>query len=202
MASGAVPYRSQMGDPSWTEAIVERCADPCEDPSWVDYGFASPVDYRFWARRMCGLACLESILGHWGIAHPNRYGLLIDAIGYQVYQVRNDGSVYGLVYEPFQHWVATRFGISCEIVTHSDCAGFTRQLDIDALGMASVSPEIRHPNRKNIRKGGHLVLVTGQTESDVFFHNPSGFGANQANVCMQKERFETFFAGRGLILRR
>jgi hypothetical protein len=62
-----VPYYSQWGSPDFVRAIVEDNADPCDDPAWQRGGFTDPERYRFWAKRLCGLTCLESALDFWKI---------------------------------------------------------------------------------------------------------------------------------------
>ena len=67
-----VPYYSQWGSPEWVRHIVEQQGDPCDDPAWRRSGFDDPERYRFWAKRLCGLTCLESALDYWRIGHAPR----------------------------------------------------------------------------------------------------------------------------------
>jgi hypothetical protein len=57
-----------MGIASRRRAIVVDTPDPCDDPLWSEAGFGSEDEYRFWSRRICGLACLQSVLAE--IAAP------------------------------------------------------------------------------------------------------------------------------------
>jgi len=75
-----VPYYTQWGSPEWVGPIVEQHRDPCDDPEWRRSGFMNPERYRFWAKRLRGLTCLESALDYWRIGHApscstKRYGM-------------------------------------------------------------------------------------------------------------------------------
>lgn len=196
------PYRSQWSDPSWVEAIAVGNADPCADPTWVKHGFPSEHDYRYWTKRVCGLACLESILDHWGISRPNRFVLLQEAIRNEVYVPKDDGSVLGLVYRPFATWTGDYFGLAVEPIVRASLPDFLASIPSGGFGMASVSQEIRNPMRPRISSsnGGHLVLVLGQEDGSVVFHNPSGVPPYQAFATLAIDRFSDFFAGQGMAI--
>jgi hypothetical protein len=198
----AVPYYSQWGSAEWVAPIVERGADPCEDPGWRASGFAQADDYRFWAKRLCGLTCLESALDYWGIAHAPRAALLEDALRHGVYRVREDGGVDGLIYRPFAGWVEAAFGVRVEVMTDEGIEASAARLDADTLAMVSVSPEIRYPERTNERQGGHLILLHGRGDGGVWFHNPSGIAPYQADAWLPYETFARFHARRGMTLTR
>jgi hypothetical protein len=197
-----VPYYSQWGSPEWVARIVQDQADPCDDPLWRRSGFLTPADYRFWAKRLCGLACLESALDYWGIAHGSRADLLDAALGHGVYRVRDDGGVDGLIYRPFAGWVEAAFGVRVEVLTDEAIEDTAARLSAETLAIVSVSPEIRWPEHPNERRGGHLILLHGRGDGGVWFHNPSGIAPYQADAWLPCESVARFYARRGMALTR
>ncbi len=197
-----VPYYSQWGSPDWVARIVEEGADPCDDPGWRASGFALPGDYRFWAKRLCGLTCFESALDYWGIAHASRAGLLEEALRHGVYRLREDGGVDGLIYRPFAIWAEAAFGVRVAVMTDEDIEASAARLDAETLAIVSVSPEIRYPDRENARQGGHLILLHGRSDGGVWFHNPSGVAPYQADAWLPYETVARFHARRGMALTR
>jgi len=195
-----VPYRSQWGHPDWVERIAVHAADPCADPDWRRSGFADADRYRFWAQRLCGLACLEAALDYWRIAHAPRAALLDDALRHGVYRLRDDGGVDGLIYRPFAQWLAAEFGIRVAVLTDEPIETTAARIGPDTLAIASVSAEIRYPARANARRGGHLVLLHGRGDGGVWFHNPSGVAPYQADAWLPYETVARFHARRGMTL--
>jgi hypothetical protein len=197
-----VPYFSQWSDPAHAVAVVECGADPCADPSWRDGGFDDPAHYRFWARRLCGLACLESMLAHWRLPRPARRALLERALERGAYRLRDDGSVHGLVYEPFSAWLAADFGLHVEVLGDAPLPALYRAIDRHSMAIASVGSNVREPHAAQPRRGGHLVLLHGHDDHGVWLHNPSGGAGGQADVCLPTPTLERFYGGRGMIVRR
>jgi hypothetical protein len=197
-----VPYYAQWGSPEWVRPIVEEGADPCADPAWMRSGFTDPERYRFWAKRLCGLTCLESLLDYWAIAHVPRAQLLDEALRHEVYRLRDDGGVEGLIYRPFGTWVECAFGLRVEVLGAVTLADLAARIDENTLAIASVSPEIRYPERPNARQGGHLVLLHGRDANGVWFHNPSGVAPHQADAYLPFDQMTRFFAGRGMTIAR
>lgn len=201
MRNTGVPYYSQWGSPEWVRPIVEDNADPCDDPAWQQTGFTEPDHYRFWAQRLCGLTCLESALDYWGIAHAPRASLLEEALRHEVYRMREDGGVDGLIYRPFAGWAQQAFGLEVDVLPEVELQEIAARIDADTLAIISVSPEIRRPLAPNEQRGGHLILLHGRDGEGVWFHNPSGVGAYQADVYMAFATVGRFYAGRGMTLR-
>jgi len=197
-----VPYHSQWRSPELVAEIVARRIDACDDPRWQETGFEDSEHYRFWSWKLCGLACLESALDYWSIAHGSRLDLLQRALEYGVYRVRDDGGVDGLIYRPFATWLADDFDLQVEVFGDHTLGEITSQLDETTLAIASVSPEIRQPDAANERRGGHLVLLHGRSPQGVWFHNPSGVPPQQADVFLPYPVFSRFYAQRGMTLRR
>ncbi|MGF6774311.1 hypothetical protein P3T18_006826 [Paraburkholderia sp. GAS199] len=197
-----VPYYTQWGSPDWVRPIVEERRDPCDDPAWQRSGFTDPERYRFWAKRLCGLTCLESVLDYWRIAHASRAALLDEALQHGVYRLREDGGVDGLIYRPFAQWVGAAFGIDVDVLPQATLEELATRIDHDTFVIASVSPEIRYPDRPNERRGGHLVLLHGRDREGVWFHNPSGIAPHQADAYLPLATMARFYAGRGMVLTR
>ncbi|HEY4294891.1 MAG TPA: C39 family peptidase [Paraburkholderia sp.] len=195
-----VPYYTQWGSPDWVRHIVEQQGDPCDDPDWRRSGFADPQRYRFWAKRLCGLTCLESALDYWRIGHPPRAALLDEALRHGVYRMREDGGVDGLIYRPFAEWTAGAFGIQVDVLPQAPLEEIAARLNPATLAIVSVSSEIRYPDRPNQRQGGHLILLHGRDCDGVWFHNPSGIAPQQANVYLPFATMKRFYAGRGMTL--
>lgn len=197
-----VPYHSQWGSPEWVARIAEDGVDPCGDPQWRRSGFAQPDIYRFWAQRLCGLACFESALDYWGIAHGTRAQLLESALHHGVYLMREDGGVDGLIYRPFAAWVEAEFGVRVEVLVDEAIEDTAARIASDTLAIVSVSPEIRRPERPNQDRGGHLILLHGRGDGGVWFHNPSGVAPYQADAWLDCETVARFHARRGMTLTR
>jgi hypothetical protein len=197
-----VPYFSQWGSPEWVARIAEDGVDPCGDPQWRRSGFAEAEAYRFWAPRLCGLACLESALDYWGIAHGTRADLLEAALRHGVYRMREDGGVDGLIYRPFADWVEAEFGVCVEVMTDEAIEDTAARVSSDTLAIVSVSAEIRRPERPNHERGGHLILLHGRGDGGVWFHNPSGVAPYQADAWLPYETVARFHARRGMALTR
>lgn len=71
--------------------------------------------------------------------------------------------------------------------------------------IASVSSQIRfasqQPHLKPITQGGHLILITSLSKNGIFYHDPSGlYGQSQENAFLGIDRFNDFFAGRGMAI--
>lgn len=198
------PYHSQWSDPDWNLPIVEQGVDPCLDPVWSKHGFNSPEEYRFWARRSCGLACLESVLDFCNITRPSRFLLLQAALRWGVYRVGPDRSVFGLIHQPFVEWLEKDFSIPARAVAHQNMTSFLNQIPSAGLALASVSQYIRRPDRPRVSSfnGGHLVLVIEQCAGDILFHNSSGVPPYQSLAKLNSATFASYFAGRGIVLER
>ena len=197
-----VPYYSQWGSPEWVRPIVEEDADPCDDPAWQRSGFTEREHYRFWAQRLCGLTCLESALDFWGIGHAPRAALLDEALRHEVYRMREDGGVDGLIYRPFASWAEQAFGLQVEVLPDATLEEIATRIDSGTMAIISVSPEIRRPHEPNAQRGGHLILLHGRDPDGVWFHNPSGIAPYQSDVYMPFATLARFYAGRGLTLTR
>lgn len=195
-------FQSQWGTLRATEEVVLRGGDSAPLHDWRADRFASADEFRFWARHVCGLACLRSVLGSWHDTDVALAELLRGALREGALVLHTDGTVGGLYYRPFLEWVGTRFGMNGEVVERTPVAELVGRVDDDTVAIVSVSPEIRWPQRANERRGGHLVLVYGGSEGMVEFHNPSGVTGSASAVRLDIDTFSRFAAGRGMLLRR
>ncbi|MFF2052040.1 hypothetical protein ACFVU2_10615 [Leifsonia sp. NPDC058194] len=196
------PYESQWGDLEYNEPLIVRGEAPGRHHDWRADGYASETEYEFWAAHVCGLACLRSVLRAWrpelGIVPMAE---LIEGAVRAGALVRREDTVDGLYYRPFLAWIADEFGIDGEVVERTPTAGFLPLVRPGQVVLASVSPEIRWPQRPNERRGGHLVLVHGREGDRFIFHNPSGIAEMAADATADVETFARFHAERGMVLR-
>lgn len=196
-----VPYVSQWADPAFNERIAAG-TDPCEDPSWRSTGFTDPDDYRFWARRICGLACFQAILAYYDIPALSNKALLARALEEDAYRLREDGGVEGLIYDPFLAFATRDFPLKGQVLRHCDVQQIESVLPEDGFLIWSVSTEIRRPAKKNIRDAGHLILIHSADRNGCRFHNPSGVAPEQADVAMSYDVLERFSSKRGMVIER
>ncbi len=197
------PYESQWGDIRCNEALIVHGRDPAEIHDWRQSGYVSVEDYRFWSRHVCGLACLRSVLRGWMPDAPvPPMGYLLERAVEHAALTLNDDGVRGLYYRPFLAWIAEEYGLQGQVVEHSTARDHFVGVGVGRVAFASVSSEIRYPDRPNTRRGGHLVLVHAFDGSTVTFHNPSGVNGTADGASLDIETFERFYAGRGMIVRR
>ncbi|WP_083253960.1 C39 family peptidase [Pandoraea sp. ISTKB] len=195
-----VPYTSQWGRKELNEDIINNSIDPCDDVTWKNSGFNEKCDYKFWSRRICGIACLESILSYANIRFDNRRKLILRAINWGAYEVPRKGVVNGLIYEPFCRWISNEFDIKSEIYKNNDLLEIIDKISESHMIISSVSTEIRTPHLPNFRRGGHLILLHGIEGNDIYFHNPSGIPPFQQDAHLSVEHMERFHARRGIII--
>jgi hypothetical protein len=201
MAPPAPPYYSQWETPQLVRAILRGQILAREDPAWASSGAVTPEEYEWWGRRVCGMACLRSVLAARGITPPPTVTLAKSVLAAGGYRYRADGGLDGLIYAPFVRWLATEWSIDAEVAAPLTVSSVSTAVDAGAMVMASVSPEIRRPGASPSRLGGHLVLVHDRTATELTFSNPSGDTAdNQAGARVTYGQFRAVFAGRGVII--
>ena len=86
------------------------------------------------------------------------------------------------------------------MITELDPARLTAELEAGRLIIASVHPEIRHPDNDPPGTGGHLVLVTGRADDLVTFHDPAGHTPEAGVATLPMPVFDRFAARRGVAL--
>lgn len=203
------PYVSQWGALEANALRVIDGDDPSDVVDWAALGFSSPHDYLSWSDRSCGVACLESLLSSLALPVPARAPLIDELVEAGAYVV-GAAQVAGLVYEPCVRWLRARWGLEASAHRSLGLRGIGDALARDRLVIASVSPEIRWPQRQPATRGGHLVLVYAAHDDGFVFHNPSGLPASKADGGMETARgavlgpesFDRFFARRGITVSR
>jgi hypothetical protein len=197
------PYESQWGDLACNEPLIEHGTNPAIFFDWASDGYPSEAEYLFWSRHICGLACLRSVLRAW-TPHQGEIAMyeLIQRAQQRKALVRAEETVQGLLYQPFVDWVRDDFGIDGTVHPIVEAPGLLEHVRDGQVAFASVSSEIRYPERPNARRGGHLVLIHAVENSRITLHNPSGIGESAQNATVDVTTFERFFAHRGVTLRK
>jgi hypothetical protein len=199
--SHAPPYYSQWESPDLVRAILRGQILAREDPAWVASGAADAMEYEWWGRRMCGVACLRSLLAERELEVPASVILAKRLLAAGAYLRRHDGGLDGLIYAPFVAWLADEWGIKAEVAAPLSVNDLVDAVQAGARVMASVSPRIREPAGRPPQRGGHLVLVHGAGADGLVVHNPSGATpATQASAMVSLGRFDECYAGRGVII--
>jgi peptidase C39-like protein len=194
-----VPWITQYASPSLIAAIAygghPRAADPC----WRESGAPDQETYGAWCARWCGMASFRmALLARDGVA-PSLYELALSCQEYGAY-VDEPGRPRGLIYRPFAEYARDKHALQADVITELDPARLTAELEAGRLIIASVHPEIRHPDNDPPGTGGHLVLVTGHANGLVTFHNPSGHTPEAVVATLPVGVFDRFAAHRGISL--
>ena len=130
---------------------------------------------------------------------PRLYELAMGCREYGAY-VDEPGRPRGLIYRPFAEYARDKHALQADVITELDPARLTAELEAGRLIIASVHPEIRHPDNDPPGTGGHLVLVTGHANGLVTFHNPSGHIPEAGVATLPMPVFDRFAAHRGIAL--
>ena len=198
--SAIPPYRAQWESPGLVADFIAG-RDAATDPLWQASGAADAAEYALWSEHLCGSACLQMALGALGRDVPPIHAIRRAVQGLGGYVVQPDGAIRGLIYAGAVAWLAER-GIPTRIVLDLPAEGIAPLLEDGRLFIASVHPGIRWPDGVPPSRGGHLVLVFGQTAmGELRFHNPSGdTPASRADARLPPAVFARFFAGRGILI--
>lgn len=201
LGASGVPYFSQWESSGLAARFIDGSLSLADDPRWASSGARTAAEYEYWARKVCGLACLKMILARRGLPVPATMRLVERALAWHAYIPQGD-RIAGLIYQPFARWVAAEYGIVTETAPELPLARVAELASPDTPVIASVHPWIRWPDRVPPARGGHLVLVTGADGGLLRLHNPSGIPpASQRDALVTVADFARFFAGRGLIIR-
>ncbi|MDE9551422.1 C39 family peptidase [Xenorhabdus bovienii] len=195
-----MPYFSQWESAHLAADIIHQRLLLINDPLWAQSGANSPEEYATWANHICGMACIKMLLAS---RTDKIYPLLTltkMAITYGAYQIEGN-HIRGMIYAPVVSMLSEQFGITAQIKTNFTTENLHKVLADGSLYIASVHPDIRWPQQEPDKKGGHLVLVTKATPTEVTFHNPSGDNhKSQVNVTISIEVFNRFYAERGILI--
>ena len=196
LARTEIPYRSQYASP---ELIASGAITLADDPRWQEAGAATPQEYARWARRGCGMACLQMILAARGDSVPPLVNLARDCTRYGGYEEHPRGGYGPLIYAGFVEYVTAELGLSARVAAPLPLPGLLDTVRGEEVVLASVSSEIRTLAPAPARRGGHLVLVVDAGDDRVCFHDPAGHHAAAARaVWLETEVFERFYAARGI----
>jgi hypothetical protein len=195
------PYESQWGDLACNAPLIERGESPAGFFDWRTEEYPSEAEYLFWSRHVCGLAGLRSVLRAWipSAGALPMHELITRAVARGAL-TRDGDAVGGLYYRPFAEWVRDDFGIEPVVHPRIDVPELLAEVGAGRVVLASVSSEIRYPERPATRRGGHLVLVHAFDGKTATFHNPSGVGSTAADARLGVADFARFSAERGVTL--
>ena len=194
-----VPYVSQFGSPELVPALISRALAPEDDPGWAESGAASPEEYAWWCRRVCGMACLRMALVHWRGAAPGTVELAHECVAAGAYVVDGE-NVHGLIYAPFAQYARERWDLPVTVETALTPEQVRAHLDAGRLPMLSVHPSIRTLDPEPPTRGGHLVLAVDHDDEALYLNNPSGFPGSQHYARVAWSDLDRFFARRGVVL--
>ncbi|MEU5424910.1 C39 family peptidase [Streptomyces olivoreticuli] len=195
-----VPYYSQWESAALVPDFVTGIRAAAQDPLWQQSGADTAQEYDFWARRMCGMACLRMALDFWDHPVPPSVPLVRDFVEAGAYVLQGQ-EVKGLIYQPFADHVESRWGLNARSAPQLSVDQVAADVRSGKLVMLSVHPSIRTLEPAPPGRGGHLVLAVGATSEHVLIHNPSGLpGRSQEFAPVPWQDLPRFFAGRGVVL--
>jgi len=180
--------------------IAYQKTNPAVDPLWPCSGAQTCEEYGYWARRSCGIACLQMALHHRDGIAPSMLPLVRECLRHGAYVPKPDGTVLGLVYEPFVHYIQQVHGMGGTVHRDLPLLSLRTELERGRMIMASVHKEIRRPDLPSPGRGGHLVLVIGWDSEGLHVRNPSGHTESSRKAIVHPETFNSFYAGRGISL--
>ncbi|MFE2490262.1 C39 family peptidase [Streptomyces mirabilis] len=197
-----VPYFSQWESSELVSDFVTGARKASQDPLWGNSGAESPDSYEFWARRLCGVACLRMALTFWFGTAPAALELARECLEAGAYRVEGH-KVHGLIYAPFATYATSRWKVHAASRPQLPSAELRNLIFAGALPLVSVHPSIRTPAVTPASRGGHLVLGVGASDTAIYIHNPSGLhGVSQEFFELSWGDFDRFYAGRGVVLQR
>ncbi|MFD7861361.1 peptidase [Streptomyces sp. NPDC059783] len=194
-----VPPLTQYASPDLIDAIAHHGHDPADDPAWASTGAPTQQEYGQWAPHLCGMVCMQMALLHRDQAPPTLWSLREGAVRAGAYEVTGD-KIKGLIYRPFVDYAARVHRMPAEAHPTLSMVELMALCGAGRMVMASVSKDIRTPNRTPSQRGGHLVLVLGISDERVHFNNPSGHTAQARKAVLPLDTFEQYFGNRGISL--
>ena len=195
-----VPYYSQWESSELVGKIIKSEISAQDDPLWKKSGAKTPQEYEYWAKNLCGMACLKMILKREFAKNIPIIKLGKKCAKYGGY-IENEDTIDGLYYAHFKKFIADEFGLKGKIFTPLSINNIIEEISSGHYVIASVNQKIRNPKSRPTSKGGHLILMLGfdLDHEYLFFHDPSGDQKNnQSYAKISFERFGNFFAERGV----
>lgn len=197
-----LPYFPQWESGFLIHDFVQGKVSATFDPYWQESGACSPEEYADWAKSICGMACLKSILTYIYGESPPIIELAKACTQYGGYK-QNGNDPKKLYYAPFVEFILDKFQLQGKVVRTLDLEEILQEVEQRNFVMASVNAAIRNPQSTPTQKGGHLVLVTGynlETQT-LSFHDPAGdFVGNQSDATVSFANFMKFFGERGIVI--
>ncbi len=197
-----VPYFSQWESPHLVKQILEGDISTDDDPNWKNSGAKNEQEYHDWSWAGCAMACTKMIIAH----HANRTIPLVKlgkkCVEYGGYTLPLKDSV-GLLYRPYATYVQKECGWKATIKGGMPLIQVMHELSRGNYVLASVSPQIRHPQSKPTSKTGHLILVLGydKIKQELYFHNPSGLSESTQNyAAISFKNFKKFYGSQGIVI--
>ncbi len=200
-----IVYVCQFAKPEHAELSLKKELNPIDDPHWEETGARTPERYADWAFTMCGMASTAMALSHFHSKNIKPALLAEEALQHNVY-TENTVEISAMKYREFAKWIK-KYDLRADVYTRLSMKGIQYALSNDGLVIISVNPNIRGYTTASLdQKGGHLVLVTGYDldKKTISINNPSGFVSNntQVNHELSYKQFLSYFAGRGIVLRK
>ena len=199
-----MPYFSQWISRELVGDIIAGRLPAEEDPLWKSSGAESPADYEFWAKNICGMACLRMILAYRGMEAPPLVQMAKECAAAGGYKVRGDG-IEGLYYDPFVKYISLRFGLEGRTKSPLSLEEIVKGTLEGHIFVVSVHYSLREAlEGYDGPRGGHLVVVSGvDTKGNcLYINNPSGDRAEtQRNFKIGFDLFRPYFAGRGILIK-
>ena len=195
-----LPYYSQWESSELVGKIIRSEISAEDDPLWRQSGAKTPQEYEYWAKNMCGMACLKMILKHEFAKNIPIIKLGKKCAAYGGY-IENEDTIDGLYYPHFVKFIADEFGLMGKIFVPLSIDGIIEEMLSGHYVIASVNQKIRNPKNRPASRGGHLILMLGfdLAHKNLFFHDPAGDqNNNQSYAKISFKRFGNFFAERGI----
>jgi hypothetical protein len=199
-----MPYYAQWESPELVDSILQRMISAKADPKWINSGAATAEEYEYWSWNTCGMSCLKSILKYThGLDFPT-IQLARRCAAFGGYK-QNQNDIEGLYYQPFVDFIKADFNLDARVSSNLTISDIISEIANQNFVIVSVHPSIRDPHTIPMRKGGHLVLVTGYNLEDqsgaLYVHDPSGYYLkSQQYALISLGDFNKFFANRGIII--
>lgn len=165
---------------------VRRVAQHSIEDDWPTTFLIANQGAEYWGERACGIACLSMLLEYHGLPVPSMMDLLSIGVDSGAYCER------GWIHQGLVN-VGAKFGLKGKLHTVENAEQLTDVLLHRGPSIVSVT----HKLPIDGRKGGHLIVVSAVdvlNQTGVTFRDPSGWGANESNVAL--ERFFSSFSGR------
>lgn len=179
-----VPSYTQWESRELVGGIIRGEINTQDDPLWMDSWAVSKEEYEMYSWQICGITCLNMILG--SLDKNKNYRLVElakDAEEYWVYRRNNNPDIRynldGLFHKTFLKYIE-KFWLRWKLklwIKENYIAHLVRN---NNYIIASVHPSIREEIIENNSKKWHLILVVGFRVEDwkiagFFINNPSGY---------------------------